>query len=271
MDRTSTISTSSGHTWTTEDSNLTTGTELTSLSQDSLLEHFRDPIFTQPISEETRRLLVQAILDRHPSICQNNPSPSQDNTANNTPSSLLNEEPLNNPPSHNSDLEPLPPTQNQKTTSSLSSNNPKHNNRPSSNTPTLKCLNQQTQPLQINKHLPRLPSIQQEFLDIEPLDHHQRTLATRSITSSEKPQWIHPISRQQTPLQQSIRSTDLSMLNLTNLMETQRITRNGKKTVHSICSPTTTISQMNTPQSCSCSTTWTRRPWSGEWNSWQPI
>ena len=244
VDRTSTISTSSGHTWTTEDSNLTTGTELTSLSQDSLLEHFRDPIFTQPISEETRRLLVQAILDRHPSICQNNPSPSQDNTVNNTLSSLLNEEPLNNPPSHNSDLEPLPPTQNQKTTLNLSSNNPKHNNRPSSNTSTLKCLNQQTQPLQINKHLPQLPSIQQEFLDIEPLDHHQRTLAICSIMSSENLQWIHLISQQQ-PQQQSTKSIDPNMLNLTNLMETQGTTRNGKKTVCSTCSPITKISQTN--------------------------
>jgi len=193
MDRISTTSTSSGHTWTTEESNLTTGTELTSLSRDSLLEHFRDPIFTRPISEGTRERLVQAILDRHPSICQNNPFPSQDNTANNTPPSLSNETPLNNLPSHNSDLESLPPTQNRTTTSSLSSNNPKHNNRPLSNTSTLKCLNQQTQPLQINKHLPRLPSIQQEFLDTEPLDH-QRILLTCSITSSENLQQIHPIS-----------------------------------------------------------------------------
>ena len=118
------------------------------------------------------RNLVQAILECHPSICQNNLSLSQDNTANNTQLSPLNETPLSNSLSPNSDLEPLPPTQNQNKTSSPSSNNPKHNNKSSNDTFTLKCLNQQTIPLQIHKHLPQLPLIQQEFLDTEPLDHH---------------------------------------------------------------------------------------------------
>ena len=95
-------------------------------------------------------------------------------------------------------------------------------------------------------------------------------LVTRSITSSENPQWIHLISRQQLLHQQS-KSIDPNMLNPTNLTETQGTTRNGEKTVCSICSPTTTISQMNTLQSCSCSTIWTRKPWFGERNSWQPI
>ena len=58
-------------------------------------------------------------------------------------------------------------------------------------------------------------------MDTEPLDRHQRTLATRSITSSENLQWIHLISRQQPPQQQSTKSIDLNMLNLTNLTETQ--------------------------------------------------
>ena len=195
MDRTSITSTSSGHTWTTEDSNLTSQKEHTTLSDRTVID-LQGSIFTRPISEETGRNLVQAILDRHPSICQNNPSPFQDNTANNTQLSPLNETSLNNPLSLNSDPEPLQLTQNQNKTSSLSSNNPKHNNKPSNDTSIPKCLNQQTPPLQIHKHLPRLPSIQQEFLDIEPLDRHQRTLATRSITSSENLQWIHLISRQ---------------------------------------------------------------------------
>jgi len=170
VDRTSTTSTSSGHTWTTEDSNLTNETEHTTLSQDKVIECFRDSIFTKPIRKETSERLVQAILDRYPSICQNNPSPFQDNTADNTPPSLSNGMPLNNLPSHNLDPEPLPPTQNQNTTLSLLSNNPKHNNRSLNDTFTPKCLSQQTPPLQINKHLPRLPSTKQEFLDIEPLD-----------------------------------------------------------------------------------------------------
>ena len=97
-----------------------------------------------------------------------------------------------------------------------------------------------------NKHLPRLLSTQQEFLDTEPLDRQQRTLATCSITSLENPQRIHPISRQQLLHQQS-KSIDPNMLNLKNLTETQGTTRNGKKTVRSTCSPTTTISQTNIP------------------------
>ena len=195
MDRTSTTSTSSGQMWTTEDSNLTSQTEHTTLSDRTVID-LQELIFTRPISEETRRNLIQAILDCYPSICQNNPSLSQDNTANNTQSSLLNKTPLNNPFSLNSDLEPLLPTQNQNKTSSPSSNNPKHNNKPSNNTSTLKCLNQQTPPLQIHKHLPQLPSTQQEFLNTEPLDCYLRTLTTCSITSSENLQWIHLISQQ---------------------------------------------------------------------------
>ena len=171
VDRTSTTLTSSGHTWTTEDSNLTSQKEYTTLSDRTVID-LRGSIFTRPISEETGKHLVQAILDRHPSICQNNPSPFQDNTANKTQLSLLNETPLNNPLSLNSDPEPLPLTQNQNKTASLLSNNPKHNNRPLNNISTLKCLNQQTPPLQIHKHLPRLLSTQQEFLDTEPLDCH---------------------------------------------------------------------------------------------------
>ena len=194
-------------------------------------------------------------MDHHPSICQNNPSPFQDNTANNTQPSPLNETSLNNPLSLNLDPEPLPLIQNQNKTLSPSSNNLKHNNRPLNDTFNLKCLNQKMLPLQIHKHLPRLPSIQQEFLDTEPLDRHQRTLATRSIMSSENLQRIYLTSRQQPPQQQSTKSIDPNMLNLTNLMETQGTTRNGKKTVRSICSPITTISQTNTLQSCSCSTT----------------
>jgi len=120
MDRTSTTSTSSGHMWTTEDSNLTTRTELTSLSQDTLLKYFRDPIFTRPISEETREKLVQAILDRHPSICQNNPSSPQNNIADNTQSFPLNKTLPNNLPFLNLDPELFPPTQNWNMTSSLS-------------------------------------------------------------------------------------------------------------------------------------------------------
>ena len=185
-------------------------------------------------------------MDRHPSICQNNPSPFQDNTANNTQPSPSNETPLNNPLSLNLDPEPLPPTQNQNKTSNPLSNNPKHNNRPSNDTSNPKCLNQQTPPLQIYKHLLQLLSIQQEFLNTEPLDHHQRTLATRSIMSSENLQRIHLISQQQPPQQQSTKSIDLNMLNPTNLMETQGTTRNGKKTVHSTCLPITTTSQTNT-------------------------
>ena len=183
--------------WTTEDSNLTNKTEHTTLSQDKVIECFRDSIFTKLIRKETSERLIQAILDCHPSICQKNPSPFQDNTADNILPSPSNETLLNNLPSHNSDSEPLPPTQNQNTTSSLLSNNPKHNNRLSNDTFTPKCLSQQTPPLQINKHLPRLPPTQQEFLDIEPLDRQQRMLVTRSITSSENPQRIHLISRQQ--------------------------------------------------------------------------
>ena len=182
MDRTSTTSTSSGHTWTTEDSNLIIQKEYTTLSDRTVID-LQGSIFTRPISEETGRHLVQAILDRHPSICQNNLSPFQDNTANNTQPSPLNETPLNNPLSLNLDPEPLPLTQNQNKTLSPSSNNPKHNNRPSNDIFNPKCLNQQTLPLQIHKHLPQLPSIQQEFLDTEPLDRHQRTLATHSIKS----------------------------------------------------------------------------------------
>ena len=184
MDRTFTTLTSSGHTWTTKDSNLTSQKEHTTLS-DRIVIDLRGLIFTRPISEEMGRNLVQVILDRHPSICQNNPSPFQDNTASNTQPSPSNKTPLNNPLSLNSDPEPLPPTQNQNKISSPSSNNLKHNNKPLNDIFTLKCLNQQTPPLQIHKHLPRLPSIQQEFLDTEPLDRHQRTLATRSITSLE--------------------------------------------------------------------------------------
>ena len=171
MDRTSTTLTSSGHMWTTKDSNLTSQTEHTTLSDRTIIDLWGS-IFTRPISKETGRNLVQTILDCYPSICQNNPSLSQDNTANNTQSSPLNETPLNNPLSLNSDPEPLPLTQNQNKTASLLSNNPKHNNRPLNNISTLKCLNQQTPPLQIHKHLPQLPLIQQEFLDTEPLDHH---------------------------------------------------------------------------------------------------
>ena len=152
MDRTSTISTSSGHTLTTKNSNLTSQKEHTTLLDRTVID-LQGSIFTRPISEETGRHLVQAILDRHPSICQNNPSPFQDNTANNTQPSPLNETPLNNPLSLNSDPEPLPPIQNQNKTSSLSSNNPKHNNRSSNDTSNPKCLNQQTLPLQIHKHL----------------------------------------------------------------------------------------------------------------------
>ena len=254
MDRTSTTSTSSGHTWTTENSNLMSQTEYSTLSDRTVID-LRGLIFTRPISEGTRERLVQEILNHHPSICQNNPSPFQDNTADNIPPSLSNKTPPNNLPSRNSDLEPLPLTQNWNMTLNLSSNNLKRNNKPLKNTSILKCLSQQTQPLQFNKHLPRLPSIQQEFLDTEPLDRHQRTLATRSITSSENLQRIHPISQQQSSQRQSTKSIDLNMLNPTNLTETQGITRNGKKTVHSICSPTTTTSQTNTLQSCSCSTT----------------
>ena len=99
----------------------------------------------KPIRKETSERLVQAILDRHPSICQNNLSPSQDNI-NNTPPSRSNEIPLNNLPSHNSDPEPLLQTQNQNTTSNLLLNNQKHTNKPSNNTSTPKCPNQQTPP-----------------------------------------------------------------------------------------------------------------------------
>jgi len=218
MDRTSTTSTSSGHTWTTEDSNLINETEHITLSQDKVVKYFRDSIFTKPICKKTSERLVQAILDRHPSICQNNLSPSQDNIDNTQPSQS-NETPLNNLPSHNLDPEPLLQTQNQNTTLNLLSNNRKHNNKPSSNTSTPKCLNQQTPPLQINKHLPRLPSTQQEFLDTEPLDRQQRTLVTHSIMSSENLQRIHLISQQQLFHQQS-KSIDPNMLNLTNSMET---------------------------------------------------
>jgi len=106
-------------------------------------------------------------------------------------------------------------------------------------------------------------------LDTEPLDRHQRTLATCFITSSKNLQQIHLISRQQPPQQQSTKSIDLNMLNPTNLTEIQGTTRNEKKTVHSTCSPITITSQTNTLQSCSCFTTWTRKPWSGEQNLWQ--
>ena len=153
MDRTSTTSTSLGHTWTTKDSNLTNETEHTTLSQDKVIEYFRDSIFMKPICKETSKRLVQAILDRHPSICQNNPSLSQNNIDNTQPS-LSNEMPLNNLPSHNSDPEPLPQTQNRNTTLNLLSDNQKHNSKPSNDISTLKCLNQQTPPLQINKYLP---------------------------------------------------------------------------------------------------------------------
>ena len=218
MDRTSTTLTSSGHTWTTENSNLTNETEHTTLSQNTFIKCFQDPIFTKPIHKETSERLVQAILDCHPSIYQNNLSPSQDNT-DNTQLFQLNETPLNNLPSHNLDPEPLPQIQNQNMTSNPLSDNRKHNSKPSNNTSTLKCLNQQTPPLQINKYLPWLPSTQQEFLDTKPLDWQQRTLVTRSITSSENPQRIHPISRQQLLYQQS-KSIDPNMLNPTNLTET---------------------------------------------------
>jgi len=110
-----------------------------------------------------------------------------------------------------------------------------------------------------NKHLPQLLLTQQEFLDTEPLDCQQRTLTTYSITSSENPQWIHLISQQQ-PSQQQSKSIDSNMLNPTNLTETQETTRNGKKTVCSICSPTTTISQTNIPQSRLCFIIWTKKP-----------
>ena len=153
MDRTSTTLTSSGHTWTTENSNLTNETEHTTLSQNTFIKCFQDPIFTKPIHKETSERLVQAILDCHPSIYQNNPSPSQDNT-DNTQLFQLNETPLNNLPSHNLDPEPLPQIQNQNMTSNPLSDNRKHNSKPSNNTSTLKCLNQQTPPLQINKYLP---------------------------------------------------------------------------------------------------------------------
>ena len=145
--------------WTTKDSNLTSQTEYTTLSNRTIID-LQGSIFTKSISEETGRNFVQAILDCHPSICQNNPSLSQDNTANNTQPFPLNETPLNNPLSLNSDPEPLPLTQSQNKTVSLLSNNPKYNNRPLNNTFTLKCLNQQVPPLQIHKHLPRLLSTQ---------------------------------------------------------------------------------------------------------------
>ena len=150
--------TSSGHIWTTEDSNLTSQMKYTTLSDRTVI-NLQGLIFTRPISEGTRERLVQAILDHHPSICQNNSLLSQDNIANNTQLSPLNETPLNNLPSFNSDPEPLPQIQNWNTTSNLSSNNPKHNNKPSSNTSILKCLSQQTPPLQIHKHHSQLPSI----------------------------------------------------------------------------------------------------------------
>ena len=183
VDRTSITLTSSGHMWTTEDSNLKTKTEHTTLSQDTFIEYFRDPIFTRPIREETSKILVQAILDYHPSICQNNPSLSQSNTQL-FPSNKIS---LNNLPSHNLDPESLPQIQNWNTTLNLSSNNQKHNNKPLNNISTSKCLNQQTLSLQINKYLSLLLSTQQKFLNTEPLDCQQRTLATRSITSSENP------------------------------------------------------------------------------------
>ena len=123
MDRTSTTSTSLGHTWTIEDNNLMIETEYTTLFQDTFIKYFRDLIFMRPICEETSERLVQAILDYYSSICQNNPFLSQ----NNTQLSLSNEIPLNNLSSHNSDPEPLLQTQNQNTTSNLSSNNQKHN------------------------------------------------------------------------------------------------------------------------------------------------
>jgi len=167
MNRISIISTSSGHMWTTKDSNLMTETEYTTLSQDTFIECFRDPVFMKPIHKETSKRLVQAILDRHPSICQNNPLLSQNNTQL-SPSNIIL---LNNLPSHNLDPEPLPQTQNRNTTSNPSSNNQKCNNKPLNNTSTLKYCNQQTLPLQINKQLPRLLLTQQEFLDTEPLDH----------------------------------------------------------------------------------------------------
>jgi len=153
VNRTSTTSISSGHTWTTEDSNLTNKTEHITLSQNKVIECFRDSIFTKPIRKETSKRLVQAILDRHPSICQNNPSPSQDNIDNTQPSQS-NETPPNNLPSLNSDPKPLQQIQNQNTTLNLSSDNQKHNNKPSNNTSTPKCCNQQIPSLQINKHLP---------------------------------------------------------------------------------------------------------------------
>jgi len=123
--------------WTTKDSNLTSQTEHTTLSDRTIIDLWGS-IFTRPISKETGRNLVQTILDCHPSICQNNPSLSQDNIANSTQSSLLNETPLNNPLSLNLDPEPLPLTQNQNKTASLLSNNPKHNNRPLNNTSTVR-------------------------------------------------------------------------------------------------------------------------------------
>ena len=61
------------------------------------------------------------------------------------------------------------------------------------------------------------------------------------------------------------------MLNQTNLIETQEIIKNRKKTVHCTCLPTSTVSQMNIHLSCLCSTIQTRRPWSGKQNLWQPI
>ena len=184
VDRTFTTSTSLGHMWTTENSNLTSQTKYTTFSDRTVIDLWGS-IFTRSISEETGRNLIQAILDRYPSICQNNPSSSQNNTANNTQPFPSNEMPLNNPFFLNLDPEPLLPTQNQNKTLSPSSNNPKHNNKPLNDISTPKCLNQQTPPLQIHKHLPWLPLTQQEFLNTEPLDHHQRTLATCSITSSE--------------------------------------------------------------------------------------
>jgi len=140
VDRTSTTSTSSGHMWTTEDSNLTNETEHITLSQDKVIECFWDSIFTKPIRKETSERLVQAILDRYPSICQNNPSPSQDNIDNTQPSQL-NKTLLNNLSSLNSDPEPLQQTQNQNTISNLSSSNQKHNNKPLNDISTPKCRN----------------------------------------------------------------------------------------------------------------------------------
>ena len=87
--------------------------------------------------------------------------------------------------------------------------------------------------------------------------------------SLENHQQNHQISLQQH--QQSNKSIDPNMLNQTNLMETQEIIKNGKKTVHCTCLSTSTVFQINTQLSCSCSTTWTRRLQSGEWNSQQSI